>query len=112
MEKLDERLFDQDLAAAEFRSGLVKGMWGSTPPDLIQATWFGPSEFFGYRPLYARTHPTAFTFAWTWMVTDLYHPRVHSGIRLKSLCSTLRSVRRAKKVVGLRRSSGPTGKMD
>jgi hypothetical protein len=35
MDKPDQRLFDEDLRSAEFRSGAAKGLWGVPGPDLI-----------------------------------------------------------------------------
>ena len=35
MEKPDQRLFEEDLLSAEFRSGAAKGQWGVPGPDVL-----------------------------------------------------------------------------
>lgn len=35
MDKPDQRLFDEDVSSAEFRSGAEKGLWGLPSPDLL-----------------------------------------------------------------------------
>lgn len=41
MEKPDERLFEEDLLSAEFRSGVLKDLWGLPPQELLPdgMTW-------------------------------------------------------------------------
>ena len=42
MDKPDKRLFEEDLASVEFRSGAAKGMWGVTPPDMVPSDLVWP----------------------------------------------------------------------
>src|SRR5438552_2929088 len=41
MKDPDERLFEEDLASVEFRTGEEKGLWGSPGPDILPdgAVW-------------------------------------------------------------------------
>ena len=41
MENPDQRLFEDDLASVEFRSGATKGMWGVAPQEIVpkDMTW-------------------------------------------------------------------------
>ena len=44
MDKPDKRLFEEDLASVEFRSGATKGMWGVTPPDMVPSDLVWPKR--------------------------------------------------------------------
>ena len=44
MDKPDKRLFEEDLASVEFRSGAAKGMWGVTPPDMVPSDLVWPKR--------------------------------------------------------------------
>lgn len=46
MEKPDQRLFDEDLLSAEFRSGVAKGHWGIPGPEALPGNLSWPNRIF------------------------------------------------------------------
>lgn len=44
MEKPDQRLFDEDLLSAEFRSGAAKGQWGVPGPEVMPESLSWPNR--------------------------------------------------------------------
>jgi hypothetical protein len=44
MEKPDQRLFDEDLLSAEFRSGVAKGHWGIPDPEVLPENLAWPNR--------------------------------------------------------------------
>src|ERR1700723_899802 len=44
MDTPDQRLFEADVAAAEFRSGVVKGLWGLAAPELLPEAITWPTQ--------------------------------------------------------------------
>ena len=46
MEKPDQRVFDDDLLSAEFRSGSAKGQWGIPDPEVLPENVSWPNRIF------------------------------------------------------------------
>ena len=46
MEKPDQRLFEEDLLSAEYRSGVLKGLWGEPAPEFLPEGMIWPARIF------------------------------------------------------------------
>jgi hypothetical protein len=59
----DQRLFEEDLASVEFRTGEEKGLWGVPGPDIVPDGTAWPSVIFWLAAADRPNAPTRFYFA-------------------------------------------------
>jgi len=63
MDKPDQRLFEEDLASVEFRSGALKGWWGLPPQELLSEDFRWPKRLLWIAAAPRQTSPDRFYIA-------------------------------------------------